>query len=165
MATAPERIGDSRGTRSPAAPAWAACGSQPPPMSPMAIRLARALGTMPLWSLLPSLPLLPLAGLLLARDDRRAGIRAMRQARVAADRIFAVEHCRLPLHQLAGVARRELRSAAHQLPRQAAAFLDSLALAAIAAQRVLGLRPHLAQLAAAVSVLLGRAGERGCGEG
>ena len=162
MATAPERLGGSRGTRSPAAPAWAASGSQPPPMSPMSIRLARLLGPMPLWSLLP---LLPLSGLLLKRDDRRAGLRAMRQARVAADRIFAVEHCRLPLHQLADVARRELRSAGRQLPRQAAAFLDSLALAAIAAQRVLGLRPHLAQLAAAVSVLQGRAAELGCGEG
>lgn len=162
MATAPERIGGSRGTSSPAAPAWAASGSQPPPMSPMSIRLARRLGPMSPRSLLP---LLPLAGLLLERDDRRAAHRALRQARVAADRIFAVEHCRLPLHQLADVARRELHSAGHQLPRQAAAFLDSLALAAIAAQRVLGLRPHLAQLAAAVSVLQGRAAELGCGEG
>jgi preprotein translocase subunit SecA len=111
--------------------------------------------------LLGAMPLLPFADSLLQREDRRASLRAMRQARVAADRIFAVEHCRLPLHDLATVARRELRAGRNP----AAAFLDSLALAAIAAQRVLGLRPHLAQMATAVAVLQGRAAELGCGEG
>ena len=152
MSTAPERIGGSRGTKSPAVPAWAAWGSQPPSLSPTLGQVARLLGPV---------PLLPLADLFLQREDRRAGQRAMRQARVAADRIFAVEHCRRPLHDLADLARRELRAGGNP----AAAFLDSLALAAIAAQRVLGLRPHLAQMAAAVSILQGRAAELGCGEG
>jgi preprotein translocase subunit SecA len=152
MSTAKDRIAGSRGTNPPGAAAWAASGSQPPSAAPALMQAARLLGAM---------PLLPLADSLLQREDRRASLRAMRQARVAADRIFAVEHCRLPLHHLAEVARRELRAGRNP----AAAFLDSLALAAIAAQRVLGLRPHLAQMATAVSVLQGRAAELGCGEG
>lgn len=95
------------------------------------------------------------------RADRRAGRSALRHARIAANRIFAVEHCQLPLLQLAGLATRELRSGAHP----GAAFVDSVALASIAAQRTLGLRAHLAQMAAAVLSLQDRAAELGCGEG
>ena len=152
MPTATAHIAGRPGKDAPAAPGWAASGSQPPSVSPGLAQIAHLLG---------SGPLLPLADLLLQREDRRAGRRAMRLARVAADRIFAVEHCRLPLHHLADVARRELRVASNPAP----AFLDSLALAAIAAHRILGLRPHLAQMAAAVSVLQGRAAELGRGEG
>lgn len=152
MATATEPLECSRGTESTPAPAWAASGSQPLSISPALVQLARWLGPV---------PMVPLADLLLRREDRRAGRRALRIARVAADRIFAVEDSRLPLGELADVARRELRTGRNPAP----AFLDSLALAAIAAHRVLGLRPHLAQIAAAVSVLQGRATELGCGEG
>src|SRR5690606_18412910 len=139
MATATEHLERNRGTDSPAAPAWAASGSQPLSISPALVQLARVLGPV---------PVVPLADLLLGREDRRSGRRALRIARVAADRIFAVEDSRLPLGDLADVARRELRTGRNPAP----AFLDSLALAAIAAHRVLGLRPHLAQIAAAVSV-------------
>ena len=85
----------------------------------------------------------------------------MVQARAAADRIFTLEHCGLSLPHLARLARSELRNGCNP----AAALLDSLALAAIAAQRSLGLRPHLAQLTATAVLLQGGAAELGAGEG
>ena len=89
------------------------------------------------------------------------GARATRIARLCADRVFAVETSGLTLRQLAAVARRELR--ADRSP--AAARLDTLALAAVAAQRSLGMRPHLPQLTAAVLAWTGRAAELPAGEG
>ena len=85
----------------------------------------------------------------------------MRHARIAANRIFAVENFRMPLLHLADLARRELRAGVNPGP----ALLDSLALAAIAAQRTLGLRAHLAQMCAAVLALQDRTAELACGEG
>ncbi len=95
------------------------------------------------------------------RADRAAAQWAASHARVAANRIFALEHSGLPLLQLAAIARRELASGAN--PAQAT--LDSLALAAMAAQRTLGMRPHLPQLAAALLLLQDRAVEMPPGEG
>ena len=118
---------------------------------------------LPRWSQAGSAwwPSWPLQRLVRLREDGRAGRRALRLARIAANRIFAVEHCEMPLLHLADLARRELRSGAHP----GATFLDSLALASIAAQRTLGLRAHLAQMTAAVLALQDRAAELGCGEG
>jgi preprotein translocase subunit SecA len=95
------------------------------------------------------------------RADRGAAQWAASQARVAANRIFALEHSGLPLLQLAAIARRELAGG----PNPAQATLDSLALAAIAAQRTLGMRPHLPQLAVALLMLQDRAVEMPPGEG
>ena len=93
--------------------------------------------------------------------ESSAARQAMRLARLAADRIFALEASCLPLPQLAELARRALRSDRASGP----AMLDTLALASIAAQRTLGLRPHLPQLAAAMLMLQGRAAELAAGEG
>lgn len=82
-------------------------------------------------------------------------------ARLAANRVFAIESSKLPFDVLAAMARREL--AANLSP--ALARIDSLALAATAAHRCLGLRPHLPQLTAAALMLDERIAELPTGEG
>lgn len=90
--------------------------------------------------------------------DRR---RPEQVARVVSNRIYALEQAGQPVASLADVARRELAFGA----RPFAAWTDSLALASVAAQRALGLRPHLAQLTAAIHAWCGDAAEMAPGEG
>lgn len=89
------------------------------------------------------------------------GRQAASLARLAANRVFAIESSKLPFEVLAAMARRELGS--NLSPTLA--MIDSLALAATAAHRCLGLRPHLPQLTAAALMLDERVAELPTGEG
>ncbi len=89
------------------------------------------------------------------------GRQAASIARHAANRVFAIESSKLPLDVLAAMARRELCTGLSPV----LAKIDSLALAATAAQRCLGLRPHLPQLTAAALMLEERIAELPTGEG
>ncbi|MGE0315662.1 MAG: hypothetical protein AB7P21_28955 [Lautropia sp.] len=96
-----------------------------------------------------------------ARLSGPGGRQAASVARLAANRVFAIESSRLSLEVLASMARRELATG----PSPVLAKIDSLALAATAAQRCLGLRPHLPQLTAAALMLDERVAELPRGEG
>ncbi len=95
------------------------------------------------------------------RRELQARGRVEPVARLVANRIYALEQAGRPISALAEVARRELAFGAQPF----AAWMDSLALASFAAQRALGLRPHLAQLKAAIHAWRGDAAELGAGEG
>ena len=93
---------------------------------------------------------------------RRAGVAAQAAealARAAAEAAFAIEHDETPLAVRARACRRTLGA------DRDAALAEALALVAVAAQRALGLRPHLAQLTAAAIVLQDGVAELPTGEG
>ena len=101
---------------------------------------------------------------------RRSGPSAAAEAvsRAAAERVFTIEHDEAPFAERLTACCQALAQTAQGRPlvRPASDDLaEALALVAVAAQRALGLRPHLAQLTAAAIMLDDAVAELPAGEG
>ena len=102
---------------------------------------------------------------------RRPAVAARRAeglSRAAAELAFAIEHDVAPFAERVDACRRTLAATAGSRPLARAPDADvaeALALVAVAAQRALGLRPHLAQLTAAAIMLDEGLAELPAGEG